>query len=1092
MKLKKRLTIGVFIDWIENSYHINLISTIEEAALSLDINLITIVGGAIHSSQKFEALCNAIYDFAHSDNVDGILIASGSLGHYCSSQELVEFCKKYDPIPVVSISQSLPGITSIISDNASGLSCLIQHLITEHGYKKIGFIKGIEGNQDAEQRFSIYKTILTENKIPIDEALIAPGDFTAEAGINAIRLFLDQRKVKPEAIVAANDDMAIGVIEECEKRGIQVPYEIAVVGFDDQPPGATLTPPLTTVRQNIEKQGIKALEIIIDIIKNKKVKPLQVIPTELVIRQSCGCNKESLLTIDTLTGNKKHSIKQKAGDTLSQGKEEALALFNKELEQIPGSNILSTENREKFVDTLFSDSNNLRRESFLDNFDIILSQNMKNSTQGKTWINIISGLFKISASFFDTLDKKIFMENLFFQAQYSIKTKQQQIQTQSKSDIDEQIKIFSGLTEGIVGTVDIKSLMYLLSMAAPHMEIMKCYFAIFTRKDPSLSKLLLAYDRDIDTTPRLVGTEFPSHKFIPHEQGQEEKPYNLRIHPFLCDGAFVGITVFEFTPSNNMLQHLLRKMFLAGILKGIFIYETMKTEADRLEALVNDRTSDLKNTEKRLIETNEALKMEKQIAVNANKIKSEFLANMSHEIRTPMNSILGFTEILKLYEKDSNKIQRLNIIQRSGQHLLDLINDILDFSKIEADKIEFFTLPFSINTMLDNIRNMFMLEARKKELLFTIHIDPSVPNRVQGDERRLQQVIVNLVGNAIKFTHQGSVIIDCSYKDNNVIISICDTGIGIPKEKHKLVFSAFSQADQSTARVYGGTGLGLTIAKNLTEKMGGTISLESTPGEGSCFSLRIPLLEMKNNDGDSDKEREEKINMDIAESSFAVANLSKYRILIAEDTPDNQLLFQELLQLLNATFDIVPDGLQALAKLKDQHYDLLILDMQMPVMDGMETLTRIRNDETLNSLPIMALTAYSLKGDKEKYLNAGCDDYISKPIDINLFFEKVLHALNVESDGEESITGKGGDKIRHDEPDIRIRSHKQPLFSVLLQQLQENCNLFNPRAILSIAREIEECLTGNDVQWFTDKIKTATDNYDDDMLYWIISFLKKL
>lgn len=1097
MEPNKRKTIGVFIDWIESPYHIELITGLEIAAHRLGVNLLTFVGGAINSPQKFVAPCNVLYEFTDKDNVEGILLAAGSLGRYCSSDELVQFCNKYNPLPVVSIAQVLPGITSIISDNTSGLKSLIQHLIIDHGYKKIGFIQGSKGNQDAEQRYKIYMDTLSLCNIPFNKAFIAPGDFTSVTGRRAVQLFFNKRKLKLDALVAANDEMAMGAIEELKELNIHIPFNVAVVGFDDQPTSEMSIPPLSTVRQNVEEQCNKAIEAIIDIIKGRKVEPVIVVPTEPVIRQSCGCNKTTLLSVnmylpvDPSVDSVIPPAEDLKTDKFIEREEDIFAFLKGEMKplikQVSG---LSQNDIKELLKAFLTDIDESLGNSFITVLNKKITKSAFHPGSGKTWIDIISCLIKAVLKYVNKKETLLLIENLFFNAQFFLSTQLDQIQVHMKSKTDDHIKLFTGLTEGIAGTVDIDTLMKLMARAAPQMDILKCYFAIFTENDFSRSKLLLAYDRDVDTTPSMLGTIFPTNKFIPENNALEKRQYNLRIHPFLRDGVFLGFTVFEFLSPTDMLQHLLRKMFLYGILKGIYIYEAMETEAKRLEALVNERTNNLKQAETRLIEANNALKIEKQIAVNANKIKNEFLANMSHEIRTPMNSILGFTELLKRAEDNIDKKNRLNIIRRSGQHLLDLINDILDFSKIEADKIEFYKMPFSLENMLANIRNMFMLEAFKKSLLFTIHLDTSVPVAVMGDERRLQQVVVNLVGNAIKFTHNGGVAIDCSYKNNNVIISINDTGIGIPEEKQELVFSAFSQADPSTTRVYGGTGLGLTIAKNLVEKMGGRISLKSKPGKGSSFTIQVPLPKVKKSiTGIDKKKKDDQVNYDFLQS---IEDLAGLRVLAAEDTPDNQLLIQELLSPLNVSFDIVPDGMQALNKLKNQHYDLLLLDMHMPVMDGLEVLSWIRMDSLLKDLYVIAFTAHSLKGDEEKYRQAGCDDYISKPIDIDLFYKKVINALRMNKDKTGEDVEKKKAEIGQNHQDIHVVPKKRERFNELLVQLKKNCDLFYPREILRIADEIEKCLTGRDVKWIKNRILTAADSYDDDLLLWLIPYLENL
>ncbi|MBN2443600.1 MAG: response regulator, partial [Spirochaetales bacterium] len=412
--------------------------------------------------------------------------------------------------------------------------------------------------------------------------------------------------------------------------------------------------------------------------------------------------------------------------------------------------------------------------------------------------------------------------------------------------------------------------------------------------------------------------------------------------------------------------------------------------------------------------------------------------------------------------------------------------------KIEANKIEFSDTPFSLEKLLSNIRNMFMLRAYEKNLAFTIHIDESVPVTVIGDDRRLQQVIVNLVGNAFKFTHKGSVIIDCSYKDRTAIIRISDTGIGIPKNKQEVIFSAFSQADPSTTRNYGGTGLGLTISRKLIGKMGGKIIVVSNPGEGSCFTLEVPLPSI-------DKKANLRIlpgqsaeRADIFDFPEILESLSAYRILVAEDTPDNQLLFKELLTRLNVRFEIAVNGEEALALLKKHRYDLLLLDMQMPIIDGLEVISVIRGDDTLKDLYVIALTAHSLKGDEEKYLKAGCDDYMSKPINIDSFFNRIIEILRAKEKDSLNFPLREKEENLKKEYDISVLSEKTDYFKRLIDQLKRSCDLFDPAEIFHLGEQLGTCLKGNDVAQVIRIITEATRNYDDDLLLELIPFLEEL
>jgi PAS domain S-box-containing protein len=358
---------------------------------------------------------------------------------------------------------------------------------------------------------------------------------------------------------------------------------------------------------------------------------------------------------------------------------------------------------------------------------------------------------------------------------------------------------------------------------------------------------------------------------------------------------------------------------------------------------------------------------------NANKAKSEFLANMSHEIRTPMNAIIGFSNILLSQVTDKGVLEKLKIISDAGNNLLDLINNILDFSKIEAQKIDLEEKPFSIISLVDHLKSFFNFKLNEKGLEFIIQQHGEIPQYLLGDKLRTEQILVNIIANAIKFTDKGYIKLDYRYVDEQLIITIEDTGIGIEQDKLETVFSAFSQADTSTTRVFGGTGLGLSISKSLITSMKGSIEAKSAVSQGTVFTVKLPL---KISDSDlSDLDNSTKINI----NNFKVN--TTFRVLIVEDNFFNQKLINELLIKIHITTKLADNGKAAMDILKhDSNFDMILLDMHMPVMDGQQVIKHLRKDNNLKHLFVVALTARAMKGDEIKFIEMGCNKYLSKPI----------------------------------------------------------------------------------------------------------------
>ena len=369
----------------------------------------------------------------------------------------------------------------------------------------------------------------------------------------------------------------------------------------------------------------------------------------------------------------------------------------------------------------------------------------------------------------------------------------------------------------------------------------------------------------------------------------------------------------------------------------------------------------------------------KNRAMEAKKIKEDFLSNMSHEIRTPMNAILGFTGLLKKNLTDSSSINYVNIIEGSSRSLLLIINDILDFSKIESGKLMIEDHPFNPTDELQQAVELFTVLAKEEEIKLSTHMDSSIPECLSGDILRIKQILNNFLSNAIKFTPHGKNIhVHIDYEKENSIINITveDEGVGISKDAQKKIFTAFEQEDNTTARKFGGTGLGLTISTKLADLMNGKIVVESEIGKGSSFTLSIPLNVCNKSLLDGDLKDTESLTQD---------NSLCGHILVAEDNPTNQMLIEILLEDFGLTYEIAHDGLEAVEAINKSKFDMILMDGNMPNMTGTEAAIEIRKYEAQNNIEkisIVALTANVTQDHKNRFIQAGMDDFLAKPIDV--------------------------------------------------------------------------------------------------------------
>ncbi|WP_217606455.1 hybrid sensor histidine kinase/response regulator [Chitinophaga sp. GbtcB8] len=416
----------------------------------------------------------------------------------------------------------------------------------------------------------------------------------------------------------------------------------------------------------------------------------------------------------------------------------------------------------------------------------------------------------------------------------------------------------------------------------------------------------------------------------------------------------------------------------------------------------------------------DALDQSQQKERKLSAIKEQFLANMSHEIRTPMNAVLGFTRLLQGQSLNDKSKEYVSAIQSAGENLLDIINDILDISKIEAGMMRLEPVSFSLRGSLHSLQTMFLPKAVEKHLSLVMLIEDNVPDILYGDVLRLTQVLVNLTNNAIKFTNEGAVTIRVSLvqqHDSNVriLFTVKDTGIGIATDKLPYIFDRFNQAEANTTRKYGGTALGLAIVKQLVELQHGKASVESQPGKGSTFTIELPYTL-----GEVMPESGTELYNGNGQTPYTDAHL-----LIAEDNRMNQDLLRHLLYNWHLHFHVVNNGIEVLQALEKQHFDLVLMDIQMPEMDGYTAARKIRQ-ELRSNIPIVAMTAHAMAGEREKCLSYGMNEYVAKPIRE----EELYRIIQV-------FTGKTGPPewlVNH----TSVPNHKElPAHLISLQYLQD-------------------------------------------------------
>lgn len=806
-----RATLGFLLASLHTGASLVIWPSLLEAAKRHDVNLICFPGGRLQAADSFEIQRNAIFDLASNQCLDGLITWSSSLGGVLGPTEIKAFHQRYHPLPMVSLAQFMEGMPTVSVDSYLGMRALLAHLIEEHGFKRLAFIRGPEEHYYAQERYRAYLDSLQTFNLPLDPKLVTR-PLPWEAGAEAIEILLDERGLKPgkdfEAVVAVSDMMAIWVMKTLQARGFEVPKDVAVTGFNNSHEERLSTPPLTTVDLPFNEQGSKAMEVLLQQLAGESVPALITLPSKLIVRQSCGCPSKAIALASFMPTDKsgKHKGEKKLEDVRADCVSEMEAATAVHPEE-------SREGLESVFDAFIYEIEKAS-QIFLSTLNNVLEQAMHSGHDLLHWQNAISILRRWALGYLSDVPEKV--EALISQARVVVEEAVQRAQAYSQWRSDREAENLRETNRALLTTFDVNQLTDVLAERLPALDIPSVYLVTYEQPTdaevPEQARLMLAYSENERVPIEQDGLFFSTHQVVPLEFLPKNRRYSLVVEPLYFPDKSLGYVVFEIGPQDGNTYELLRNNLSSALQGAMLFHEIQQARLD---------------------------------AEKADRIKTRLLANVSHELRTPLNIITGYTQdALQTPNKYGSELPAsllsdLHQIQSNAEHQLRVINDLLDLSRAEIDELDLSLELLDPHQLLLDAFHDLADRSTSPELRWKMDVPERLP-QIRADAVRLRQIFLNLLSNAKKYTQRGEITLGAEVTLPHIHFWVADTGLGINREQQERIFEPFVTLEEDR-RIAGGIGLGLSITRHLVALHDGTMKLDSQPNQGSTFHIYLPL-----------------------------------------------------------------------------------------------------------------------------------------------------------------------------------------------------------------------------------------------------------
>jgi DNA-binding LacI/PurR family transcriptional regulator/signal transduction histidine kinase len=783
-------------------------SGISDAVAEHGINLLCFAGKPIHSPESLELPGNIIYDFAGTENVDGIIL-TGALTVYDKD---TNFFDRFRDLPKVIIAMELNGVASIRTNNEIGFRALMAHLIEDHGYRRLAFIGGPEPNVDSEHRKQIYQEVLAEYGIPLNPALMTSGFFHLESsGSDAIKLLLDERKVQFDAVIAANDILALGAGLELKARRIRIPDDIAVTGFDDQEWAEFFIPPLTTVRQSVYQQGKYAVEVLLELLRGETIPKEVFLPTELIIRHSCGCFSK-IVTKTAITEIKTIIEEPRKPDEMSIGVWRELVLPEMVQALNNGYPVVRMDWTSQVIDAFIENFQVESSATFLKVLNIILHKATQNDYNIVPWQDVITIMQQYGLQFFKEKSVVFTAENLWHQARILIGEIATQRDVRRVKTTYERVGSLDYIRRIVETTYNLPQLLDALDTHLPDFRIHYCFLSLYENpKEPAgWSRLILGFNEQGRIPLKPEGLRFPTRQIIPAELRLKDKPRSLGVFPLYFGAEQLGFIVFNVTPIAGYIYETLRGIISSAIKVGLLV-EKLKEKEQQLE----ERAAALMSVNNQL---------------------EQFAYIVSHDLQESLRMVTGYLQLIErryIGKLDSEADEFINYAVNGAVRMHGLIDDILTYSKVGSQSKPFEVVDFEV--IMEQVKQN--LKVAIEENRATVTQDPMPV--IMADPGQMVQLLQNLIGNAIKFHGQRppEVYVSAERQRKGWLFAVRDNGIGLEMKHAGKIFLIFHRLHGREE--YPGTGIGLSICKKIIEHHGGRIWVESAPRKGSIFFFTI-------------------------------------------------------------------------------------------------------------------------------------------------------------------------------------------------------------------------------------------------------------